>query len=74
MDNLELELNIDKSKYDDCNALISTGKRKQHSVLEKSKKNKTKPIVLSKKKRKKLQKVLERKSKKINVSFILFVD
>lgn len=73
MDKIELELNIDKFKYDDCNALVSTGKRKQQQqASEKSKKSKTKPVVLSKKKRKKLQKVLERKSKKINVSFIIF--
>ena len=65
---MEVELSVDKTKYDECNALVLPAHKteKEVKVVKKVKKE----VILSKKKRKKLEKIIERKNKKLNVSFV----
>ncbi|RWS22482.1 putative ATP-dependent RNA helicase DHX37-like protein, partial [Leptotrombidium deliense] len=60
-DEVQLQLDVDHSKYDDCNQLVITGDKKIQKKTTKG------PVIqqneLSKKKKKKLQKILDRKDR-----------
>ena len=69
---VNIDFNVDNTKFDDCNALVLPDKKSTEKSVPKANASKIKVVktqILSKKKRKKLEKVLERKSKKLNVSF-----
>ncbi|KAH9421832.1 ATP-dependent RNA helicase dhx37 [Dermatophagoides pteronyssinus] len=71
---IQIEFDVDESKYDEYNQLILSGKKK-YNVLDgdgierknfRIKKEEIKKQLLSKKKKKKLEKILERKNRKFN--------
>ncbi|GFS92065.1 probable ATP-dependent RNA helicase DHX37 [Nephila pilipes] len=68
-DNVQVDINVRKHKFDESNPLVLPGSKKKTPKAQ----EKTKPIVriLSKKKKKKLEKILEKKRKKIDRNELL---